>query len=420
MYKLRPYQDEAATQGVYHLQKYSKPFVIQAATGAGKSLIIAEICHRLNEPVLVLQPSKEILEQNYAKLKSYGIEDVSMYSASVGVKEIAKYTYATIGSIRNRPELFKHFRYAVVDECHQVDPKNLEKGMYGKFFRETGITNICGLTATPYRIVNKFVTDEYGQQWYTGTIKMINRIHPFFFKKIVTKIETAELIEQGYLAPVDYFTAGFDFNELELNKSNTEFTPESVERYWNESRTKKIAEGIQHADGAHKRSLTFCSSIRQAQHVQGLCTAAGIRCSLVTGETTKKERELMLKGFKSGAVKHMLNVGVYTTGLDVPVLDCIILARPTTSLALYYQMVGRGIRVDPDSPEKILTVYDLAGLVQQLGRVETIRIKTEEGGYRDEIWSERGRLDEKAVFEFFVKKTPDYLRSSSMDGDTIF
>jgi DNA repair protein RadD len=73
----------------------------------------------------------------------------------------------------------------------------------------------------------------------------------------------------------------------------------------------------------------------------------------------------------------MFNVGVFTTGFDVPELDCIVMARPTMSLALYYQMIGRGVRLDPMTPDKILQVYDLVGVVETLGRVETIRVHRE-------------------------------------------
>lgn len=173
-YKLRDYQQEAADIAVANLKKYGKPFVIQAATGAGKSLIIADICHQIDEPILILQPSKEILEQNYNKLVSYGVTDVSMYSASMNSKEIAKFTYATIGSIYKKPDLFKHFKYVIIDECHGVNPSKIET-MYKKFFKAMGNPAICGLTATPYRIQQKFVT-ENGQLYYTAALKLINRI----------------------------------------------------------------------------------------------------------------------------------------------------------------------------------------------------------------------------------------------------
>ena len=118
-YELRDYQKASSNEAVRRLRTDAgKPFILVLATGAGKSLVIADICHQLDAPTLILQPSKEILEQNYAKLKSYGVENVSMYSASAGEKKISKYTYATIQSIYKKPELFKDFKYVILDECH--------------------------------------------------------------------------------------------------------------------------------------------------------------------------------------------------------------------------------------------------------------------------------------------------------------
>lgn len=404
-YNLRPYQQQAADLGVLELKKGNcKPFVIQAATGAGKSLIIADICHQLNAPVLILQPSKEILEQNYNKLKSYGIEDIGMFSASMGRKEIAKYTYATIGSIYKHPEQFKIFKYVIIDECHQVNPKNIS-GMYTTFLKEIGCNKVCGLTATPYRLVNKFVTDQYGNNYYTATLKMINKIYPFFFKKIIYKIETAELIEQGYLCPIQYYVDTIDTSSLVINSTGADFTTESLEKFWNTKRLRRVAQAIQYADSNHERSLTFCSSIRQATNCLALLDHMKIKSAVVTGETSKVEREEIIDKFKRGDIRHILNVGVFTTGFDMPNLDCIVLARPTMSLALYYQMVGRGVRIDPNHPDKVLQVYDLAGVVESLGRVETIRVTKEpENGFKDMVSSEYGRMDETALFKFFVKR----------------
>ena len=403
MYQLRKYQQEASDSAVWYLKKYGKPFAIQAATGAGKSLIIAEICHQINDNVLILQPSKEILEQNYSKLQSYGITDIGIYSASKGRKEIAKFTYATIGSIYKKPDLFKHFKYVIIDECHQVNPKNFS-GMYKTFLDAIGCRNVCGLTATPYRIQSKFVT-ENGQQVYTATLKMINRIYPFFFKKIVYQIETQELIEQGYLSPIEYFAEHQDLGELVVNTTGADFTEASIEKFWNTTRLRRIARAVEYSEKNHTRTLVFCSSIRQANNAMALLEAMGIKTAIVTGKTPKKERESLIELYKRGEIKHMLNVGVFTTGFDMPNLDCIVLARPTMSLALYYQMVGRGVRIDPDNAMKVLKVYDLAGVVERLGRVETIRVTTEPPeNFKNMIMSEVGRMDEVALFRFLVKR----------------
>lgn len=117
-------------------------------TGAGKSLVIADIAYKLNSHILVLQPSKEILEQNHGKLKSYGVEDCSIYSASLNSKEISRITFATIGSIMAHIEDFNHFKYILIDEAHGV---NAAEGQYKDFITKVK-RKVLGLTATPYRL----------------------------------------------------------------------------------------------------------------------------------------------------------------------------------------------------------------------------------------------------------------------------
>ena len=397
MYQLRPYQADAVRCALNQF-KYGKPFVIQMATGAGKSLVIADVCHKLDQPVLILQPSKELLEQNHAKLVSYGVSDIAIYSASKKSKEIGKYTYATIGSIFRKPELFKHFRYVIIDECHGLNSKN-QDSMYAKFLSAIGCRNVMGLTATPYRIVQKYTTYQ-SQLYYTASLRVINRIHPFFWKNIAYVIETDQLIKMGYLAPIKYFTDKIELDKLIVNSTGADYTTKSLE-LWAMTKTERIVESIKFVEGRASRSLTFCTSILQANRVLARLQDDGLRVGLVTGETPKLEREEIVENYRNGQLKHMINVGVFTTGFDVPELDCVILARPTMSLALYYQMVGRGVRIDPANPDKVLRVIDLAGVVERMGRVETIKLGKEDG-YKDTVMSEVGRMDEQALFTFKI------------------
>ena len=149
-FQLRDYQQKASNAAISHYKlKNGRNYLMVLPTGAGKSLIIADIAARLNEPLLVFQPNKEILEQNFAKLQTYGIFDAGCYSASVKRKDINRITFATIGSVYNHMEDFKHFRYILIDECHLVNPT---EGMYADFFARFAERRIIGLTATPYRL----------------------------------------------------------------------------------------------------------------------------------------------------------------------------------------------------------------------------------------------------------------------------
>lgn len=226
----------------------------------------------------------------------------------------------------------------------------------------------------------------------------------FWTGGIAFKIETQELIDRGYLAPIKYRADEVDWSMLEANSTGADFTEESINKFWSDARLKKLALTIKMIDENCQRNLIFCSSIRQAQRAVDLLSDMGVGAALITGQTPLNEREDVVDEFRRGEIKHLVNVGVFTTGFDVPELDCIVLARPTMSLALYYQMVGRGVRVDPNRPDKLLRVYDFAGCVRKLGRVETIRVVKEEGGWKDSVVSEVGRMDEVPLFKFIVKK----------------
>src|SRR5690606_21064389 len=192
------YQEDLVAAGLKGFQS-GKPFILQAATSAGKSLVIAELTKQLGKPMLVLCPTREILLQNYKKMLAYELEDVKMYSASVGQKEIGKITLATIASIYKKPKDFAHFEYCLLDEVHLFNAKN-QDSMYTKLFRETGIRKVGGLTATPFRLDQKFFGDTY-----TGTVKMLNRMRKdSFFREIVHKVEMKDLIDQGYITKPIY------------------------------------------------------------------------------------------------------------------------------------------------------------------------------------------------------------------------
>lgn len=135
MYDLRPYQKAASDAGVKHLLgRSTKPGVIVVCTGGGKSLIISDIVKRLNAPTLVLQPSKEILEQNYNKAISFGMSP-TIYSASCGVKELSNLTFATLKSVKKDVKKLKEIgiKYLLIDECFTGETEILTNKGFVKF-----------------------------------------------------------------------------------------------------------------------------------------------------------------------------------------------------------------------------------------------------------------------------------------------
>ena len=332
---------------------------------SGKSLVIADIASRLEGHTLVFQPSKEILEQNYLKLCSYGILDCSIYSASFGRKEISRITFATIGSVVNHPELFQHFKNIIIDECHLVNPK---EGMY-KSFLSMLKCKVLGLTATPYRLSS---SRDFGSM-----LKFITRTRPCVFSEVIYQVQISTLLDMGYLSKLNYYPmnpVGWNELNLKVNTTGADYTDKSVVKEYERidfyGFLVNIVQRLMNPKSGVKRKgiLVFTRFLKEAERLTWSVPGTAI----VSGETPKKERERILEAFKSGEIPVVANVGVLTTGFDYPELDTIVMARPTMSLALWYQIVGRAIRPHPS--KEAGWIVDLCGNIKRFGEVKDLRL----------------------------------------------
>ena len=383
VYTLRDYQQQSSDAAV---RFFSDPNsskhngLIILPTGAGKSLVIADIASKIDEPLLVLQPSKEILEQNHAKLMSYGVWDCSIYSASLNRKEISRITFATIGSVMNHCEDFNRFRKILIDECHLVNPFG---GQYRDFIAAVKGRQVIGLTATPYRLGQTIDPKTIGSPFpkYGSILKFLTRTRPRVFDSVLYYCQVKTLLERGYLARLRYFDMNrIDMDNVKLNSTGADYDDKSLfkefERVSFYEYTLSIINRVLHPKDGKRRNgiLVFCRFVEDAERLADeLCGF----CEVVSGATPKKEREAILERFKSGETEVVANVGVLSTGFDFPALDTIILARPTMSLALFYQMVGRAIR---PFPGKEGWVIDLCGSVTKFGKVEDLWLDHDERG----------------------------------------
>lgn len=381
--KLREYQQQAVNKALWAMSLNGNDMIC-LPTGAGKSIVIAELARSLNRPILILQPSKEILEQNMSKLALYvERKEIGVYSASMNRKDIARYTFATIQSIYKKPKEFVDFGIALIDEAHLVNPKNLT-GMFTSFLTSVaklrGANMKCfGLTATPYRNVTGYHQIEVPHPFYKGqttteleaslTLKLVTRMRPLFWNRLLYNVNNRDLVKEGFLCPLRYIKNDlFLQEELKTNKSKSDFDLADVENRML-SKRETILETIRLAQMKYKSVLVFTTSIHQAQDLSKDIAGSQV----VTGKTDKKRRDWMIHEFKKGAIKTMFNMGVLTTGFDHPELDCIVLLRPTRSLALYYQMLGRGVRIADGKTE--CTIIDFTNSVEKLGTVESIEMR---------------------------------------------
>lgn len=350
---------------------------------SGKSLVIADIASRLEGPLLVFQPSKEILQQNFAKLQSYGIFDCGCYSASVGCKDINRITFATIGSVMNHMSDFDCFKNIIIDECHYVNSK---AGQYKQFI-EAKNRQVVGLTATPYRLDRA----EGG-----SILKFLTRVRPRIFSKVIYCCQIGELLSKGYLADLHYY----DLTELDLrrvrsNSTGADYDERSLLAEYErcgfyDKLSNTVVKVLQPKSGIPRKGvLVFTAFTKEAKQLVDKLQSLRINAAIVTGETPKKEREAILEGFKRREIKVVANVGVLTTGFDYPALDTVVLARPTKSLGLYYQMVGRAIR---PFEGKDGWIVDLSGNYSRFGNVADLFISRPPGTTKWAVYSRGTQL----------------------------
>jgi len=363
-YTLRPYQVKATASALEFLMKPKSKdnAVLVLPTGAGKSLVVASIAANVQDNVLVLQPSKELLEQNYGKFVSYGYT-AGVFSASLNTKEVKPVTFATIGSVVNAVDLFTNFPIIIIDECHLVVP---EPGSQYQTFLSTISAKVIGLTATPIRMKRYNFPEPHAK------ICMLDRMRPRFFNKYIHITQISEMATAGYFAKIDYRDLTKRTGMLKLNTTGADYTLDSLRKWWRDNGTDSTIEQISRLK-EHRHILVFVPDVQYAYFLKDKIPNSAV----IESGTHKKDRRKILELFKAGKIRIIFNVNVLTIGFDFPALDCIVLARPTRSLGLYYQMIGRGVRPAPDKEK--LVVYDLSECLKRFGKVEDLRMERVEG-----------------------------------------
>ena len=367
MITLRQNQGEPIDKAIQFFQEpKSKPSLIVLPTAWGKSILTAYVAKHTNDRLIVLQPSKELLEQNYKKYLHLcdGFANAGIYSASFGRKEIAQVTYATIGSIKALGAKFKRlgFTKMLIDEAH-LYPREANS-MLGTFLKDSGITHVLGITATPVKLQTNRDLDG---NTFSKLVMLTSRSKKGnFYKDIIHVGQVQEMVQLGYWSPLKYEVAGFDDSLLVFNTSKSEYTEESVQlAYDANGGTQSVIDALD-AHPERQHVLAFVPSVQDAKDL----SARYPNSAVIYGEMDKRERAETIERFRAGQIRVIFNVRVLSTGFDYTGIDCIIFGLSTASIALYYQIIGRGTRIDPNKEDCL--ICDLGGNVNRFGRVEDI------------------------------------------------
>ncbi len=410
MYKLRDYQQKAVDSSISYFKKSRTPGVIVLPTGAGKSIVIAELARLARGRVLVVAHVKELVEQNHSKYSSFGLE-AGIYSAGLNKKQTSeKVIFGSIQSIYNaRDEFFKDFSLLIIDECHRVSLEG--DTQYSEVIKKLkkNNENICilGLTATPYRL---------GQGWiynysYIGECKTKeNR----FFTNCIYELPLKHLIQNKYLTPpvkVDIPVTCYDFSELS-EKGRVYTTKEVNDLLKKQKRlTPLIIKNIIDITDKYDRQgvMIFSSTVEHAKEILSYLPEG--EAQIILGDTDGTQRDEIIEQFKKRKFKYLVNVSVLTTGFDAPHVDVIAILRPTESVSLYQQIIGRGLRLCEN--KKDCFVLDYTGVGHDIYSPEIndkkpseesvpVQIECPKCGFFNHFW---GRLDEFGeIKEHFGRK----------------
>ena len=413
MYTLRPYQQDSVKAVIHYFRKHTSPAVLVLPTGAGKSLVIAELARIAKGRVLVMAHVKELVEQNHEKYEGYG-EEASIFSAGLGRKETdKKVVFASVQSVVRNLDSFKdQFSLLVIDECHRV-PDNKDTS-YRKVIEHLQTQNsgikVLGLTATPYRLGIGWI-----YQYHTrGQVKTDT---PRFFRDCIFELPIQYLLDEGFLTPAKLLDApilSYDFSQLKP-ASTGRYKESELDLVIEESKraTPQIVQQIVEYAKDRKGVMIFAATVRHAQEVLSLLPPE--QSELVVGDTKVIERDAIIQRFKQQQTKFLVNVSVLTTGFDAPHVDLIAILRPTESVSLYQQIVGRGLRLAEGKTE--CTILDYAGNCYDLyqpevgdpkpdSNSEIITIPCPACGFNNNFW---GKLDSNGfLLEHFGRRCQGY------------
>lgn len=340
----RPYQVFSIDKTKDALRRGIRRVLIQASTGAGKTHISARIIEMAiakGSRILFVAHRKELILQTSAKLKSMGISHgVIMAGHKPSDSPVQVASVQTLSN-RSKPNADIIF----FDEAHLSVSKSfldLVDHYEGKV--------IIGLTATPIRLDGRGLGEIYHE--------------------MVQVVPMRELIAQGFLVKPRVF-APFTPDMTGIKTSKGDFDATQTADLMDKSQITGdiIKHWKQHANG--RKTICFASSVEHSKHITEQFNAVGISARHLDGTTPAVLRDSTLQAWRDGEFDVLSNMGLFIEGLDVPAASCCILARPTQSLTIYMQSVGRVMR--PADGKTDCVILDHAGLTYEHGTVDMTR-----------------------------------------------
>jgi superfamily II DNA or RNA helicase len=377
MITLRDYQQTQLNQVRAEFSKGHRRVLLQAPTGAGKGAIAGYIVQSATDRskrVMIIAHRAEILDQLSGHVKSAGIEH-SWVQAGKPTNQLRTVQIASIQTLVRRVDQIIPPDLVILDESHHATSLT-----YKTVMAKWPLAKILGLTATPWRLDGSGLKSE--------------------FDVMVLGPTSEWLIDNGFLARPVYYAppktvdvsgvktrcGDYVSNELETLFDTPTVTGNAVEHYIRAC--------------PNEKAVAFCVSLKHSQHICDAFNASGISASTIDGEMEREQRKRIMEQFRNGQIKVLTSVDLIGEGVDVPSVGAAILLRPTKSLTLHLQQIGRALRMSPGKERAV--ILDHAGNLKRHGLAETVREWTLEGQPKRKRGEQEERIDVKQCKKCYV------------------
>lgn len=353
-YTIRPEQKEILEKLTVEREIHqSFKNLVVAATGTGKTVIAAfdyqrfRDEHQQNNNLLFIVHREEILEQSIATFRSV-LEDEKFGELWVGshqpsFKSELNHLFVSIQTFNSNKERFQrlgenHYDFIIIDEAHHSTAES-----YRQLFTMFRPKILLGLTATPERADGKSLL-------------------PDFNNRIAAEMRLPEAINRLLLSPFQYFCIGdktVDLSQVKWNAAAGSYDEDELFRKLNtEGRLNLILGTIPHylSDEHHCHALCFCCRKEHAEDTALGLRKAGYNAEALTSDDSTEDRKKKITRFKGGEINYLCVVDIFNEGVDIPGIDTVLFLRPTKSLTVFLQQLGRGLRLAPG--KDCLTVLD--------------------------------------------------------------
>lgn len=326
---LRPYQQKALDEirELYSVGK--KKVLLQLATGGGKTVVFCEIlksCHARNKRAVLLVRGRKLVDQASQRLMRESVPHGVLMAGHWNDKPRELIQVCSIDTVARRIDAIRDTDLIVVDETHMAASKS-----FREFIERFPNAYKLGVTATPFQRASITHVAEH----------------------VVNPITMIELIEQGYLVPPIYYAPSSpDLRDVKISRATGDYDMEQLSESCSTIVGSIPTNWIKY--GEQRPTICFAVNIKHSHEIVSGFKAHGIPARHVDAESSDDERNEAIDDLEAGRIKVLSNVGIMCTGVDVPFVSCLIMARPTQSLNLYLQQAGRGTRPAPNKTDFLI------------------------------------------------------------------